>query len=214
MLVRAADSCVVNHVVAEMSKLLCKMQQNTASQNAVVRKYYFSEISKMKIREKFRVRVAKSIFDWLPYPSNKGIFERDFMQFLDSDAAVERFIKIRENIHDFAYVSYIRADGMISRYFPDFLVKIKKNVYLAETKSQKDTDNANVLSKKRAALDWIRQINDLPADERTDSVWHYCLVSDALFYQFQKNGASAKEIFDFSQIRKADVVRGELVFDE
>jgi type III restriction enzyme len=205
---------IVNHIVEEISKAVYQMQNNIMVEDAVVLKRYFSEISTMRIRENYCVPISKSIYNMLPFPSNKGIFEKDFIEFLDKDAAVERFMKIKENYHDYAYITYIRKDGMLSRYYPDFLVKIEKDIYLVETKAEKDMDNANVIAKKKSALEWVKKINDLKPDERMDSIWHYSLVSDSLFYQFKANGASAAEVLKFARIKTADTVEGQLhLFD-
>jgi type III restriction enzyme len=107
-------------------------------------------------------------------------------------------------------LQYIRKDGMLSRYYPDFLTKIEGNIFLIETKAEKDMDNANVIAKKKSALEWVKKINDLQPDERMNSIWHYSLVSDSLFYQFKNNGASVAEILNFTQIKKMDTIEGQL----
>jgi hypothetical protein len=205
---------IVDHIIKEISKAIYEMQNNIMVKEAVVLKRYFSEVKEMKVRENYCVPVAKSIYNVLPYPSNKGIYEKDFIEFFDSDSAVDSLIKIKENYHDFAYISYIRKDGLISRYYPDFMVKIGADIYLVETKAEKDTDNVNVIAKKRSALEWVKKINELNSEERMYCQWHYSLVSDSLFYQFRANGANSKEILDFAQIRKVDTIEGQIeLFD-
>jgi len=205
---------IVDHIIKEISKAIYEMQNNIMVKDAVVLKRYFSEVKEMKVRENYCVPVAKSIYNVLPYPSNKGIYEKDFIEFFDSDSAVDSLIKIKENYHDFAYISYIRKDGLISRYYPDFMVKIGADIYLVETKAEKDTDNVNVIAKKRSALEWVKKINELNSEERMYCQWHYSLVSDSLFYQFRANGANSKEILDFAQIRKVDTIEGQIeLFD-
>jgi type III restriction enzyme len=81
---------IVDHIVNEISKAIYEMQNNIKVEDAVVLKRYFSEIPTMRIRENYCVSVSKSIYNMLPFPSNKGIFEKDFIEFLDRDAAVER----------------------------------------------------------------------------------------------------------------------------
>lgn len=205
---------IVDHIITEISKAIYEMQNNIVIEDAIVMKRYFSEVELMKVRENYCIPVAKSIYSMLPYPSNKGIFEKDFIEFFNNDAVVERLIKIKENYHDFAYVSYIRKDGMISKYFADFMVKIGVDIYLVETKAEKDTDNANVIAKKKSALEWVKKINELNPCERMNCQWHYSLVSDSLFYKFKGNGANGKEILDFAQIKKIDTVEGQIgLFD-
>ncbi|HZK70088.1 MAG TPA: TnsA endonuclease N-terminal domain-containing protein, partial [Clostridia bacterium] len=208
------NSLIVEHIIKEISKAIYEMQNNIVVQDAVVLKHYFSEVESMKVRENYCVPVAKSIYGVISYPSNKGIFEKNFIEFCDCDCEVERFIKIKENYHDFASISYIRQDGMISRYFPDFMIKIKDNIYLVETKAEKDTNNSNVISKKKSALEWVKKTNSINAGERMKCTWHYCLLSDALFYQFKNNGANLEDMLLFAKIKKGDTVDGQIdIFD-
>jgi type III restriction enzyme len=151
----------------------------------------------------------------LPFPSNKGQYEKAFMEYCDSDSQVEAFIKIKENYHDFAYLNYIRDDGMISRYFPDFMVKLKNKIYLVETKAQKDLDNANVCSKQTATLDWLKKINELKPNDRMNCHWEYAIVSDSLFYQFKANGASIIDILQYAKLTRSIKANGQLsMFNE
>ena len=190
------------------------MQNNVHVNEAIVQQYYFSSIENMKMRENYCIDVVKSIYPKLPYPSNKGIFEKEFMEFVDADSIVQRFIKIRENIHNFAYINYIRKDGIIARYFPDFMVKLDKDIYLVETKAEKDTDNSNVLSKKRSALTFVRKINELKDADRMDCAWHYVILSDSLFQTYRANGANTKEMLDFAKIKHKDTVEGQLLLTD
>ena len=43
-----------------------------------------SEIGELKVRNEFSIDVAKSIYSKISYPSNKGGFERNFIEFIDS----------------------------------------------------------------------------------------------------------------------------------
>ena len=56
----------------------------------------------------------------LPYPSNNGGFEKSFIESADNDSYVEAIIKINEYYHNFATINYIRDDGLLARYYPDF----------------------------------------------------------------------------------------------
>ena len=208
-------SLIVEHIIKEVSKEVYKMQNNFEVKDAEVLKKYFSEIGSMKMRENYSLEVSKSIYDRLPFPSNKGQYEKAFMEYCDSNSQVEAFIKIKENYHDFAYLNYIRDDGMISRYFPDFMVKLKNKIYLVETKAQKDLDNANVCSKQTATLDWLKKINELKPNDRMNCHWEYAIVSDSLFYQFKANGASIIDILQYAKLTRSIKANGQLsMFNE
>lgn len=75
--------------------------------------------------------------------------------------------------HNFVYLNYIKKDGLIASYYPDFIVKISYQIYLVETKAEKDLDNENVLSKEKSALSWIKKINSLKPEDRMHCIWYY-----------------------------------------
>ena len=157
------EAGVISHIMRELLKIILAIKEKYLSNKQVVEKRYFSEVKTIKIREKYSIEVSKAIYKRLPYPTNKGGFEKVFMEYCDTESKVDAFIKIKENVHSFAYFSYIREDGNISRYYPDFLVKVDGAIFVVETKAQKDIDNKNVQYKKRAvecALDKINKLND------------------------------------------------------
>jgi type III restriction enzyme len=192
---------VVRFIVKELSNLIFEMQQNTEISEAEVEKIWFSSVPRLKVRESFVIPVVKSIFDRLPFPSSQGGLEKAFIEFCDNDSQVEQFIKIREYDHIFAFINYVREDGMIRRYFPDFMVKVENDIYLVETKAQKDESNYNVRSKKRSALKWCEKINALKPEVRMDCKWTYCLVSDDLFYRMKENNADIVDLLEYAAIK-------------
>lgn len=119
---------------------------------------------------------------------------------------IERFVKINENRHTFAHLRYLRTDGMLSSYYPDFLVKCGNKIFVVETKSDKDAANdANVLQKHRGALDWAAQINALPEKDRMNAEWKYALLDETTFYGWKSKGASIEEILSFAALKKTAV---------
>lgn len=186
---------LLQHILRETSEAVYKMQNDIDIENAKVEKLWFSQIKEMKIREEYSLDIIKSIYEKTGYPSNKGGFEKDFLEYADADGKVERIIKINENAHTFAKILYIRTDGNLARYYPDFMLKIGGEIYIVETKSQKDKDDPNVKQKRKSALDFVYKINELDADGRMDCQWRYVLLDDGVFYAM-KNGtaASMKEI--------------------
>jgi len=196
---------IVQHIMKQVSKSIYDMQNDISIEDAVVKKKYFSEIKELKMRENFALSISKSIYEKLPYPSNKGVFEKEFMLFADSDSEVERLLKINENYHSFANLKYIRTDGLLSSYYPDFVVKIGNNIYLVETKAQKDLDNANVKQKQNGALDWIKKINELNTENRMDSVWAYTILDDITFYAMREKGASTRDFLEYCKLTNAKV---------
>jgi len=187
---------IVQHIMKEMSKTMYDMQNNIGVTEAVIEKRWFSEIKTLKIRNFFSLDIQKSIYEKTGYPSNKGVFERDFLLACDADGEIEQLIKIHESKHTFTRLRYVRNDGMLSSYFPDFIVKTKDTVYLVETKAEKDVSNVNVQAKRRSALDWVAKINELQPDNRMNAIWKYVLLNDTTFYTLHGQNASIKDILN------------------
>ena len=157
------------------------------------------------MRENFSLDITKAIYEKLPYPSNKGKFERRFMEFIDSDSKVKAFIKINEYYHDFAHVTYIREDGMLASYYPDFVVRIADKIYVVETKAQKDVNNPNVIQKRVATVAWVDKVNELNAEDRMECTWNYILLGENTFDMLKDKGASAEDIFEYTKMNKAKI---------
>lgn len=196
---------IAEHIVKEVSQTIYDMQNNIDIDEAIVIKRYFSEVESLKMRENFSLDIAKAIYQKLPYPSNKGELEKNFILYCDSDSEVERFLKISEHYHHFAHFNYIRTDGMLSPYYPDFIVKTGQNIYLVETKAQKDVNDPNVKQKKLGAIDRLSKINELNGEDRMESEWNYALLGETTFYSMRDKGASIKEILEFSKLSKQKV---------
>jgi len=94
---------------------------------------------------------------------------------------------------------------MLSAHYPDFIVKIKTDLYLVETKAQKDVKDANVKQKELGALDRLKKINELNPDNRMGCEWHYVLLGETTFYTMRDKGASIKGIMDFSKLTRQKV---------
>lgn len=194
---------IIEHILSVFSKAVYDMQNNVDVTEAVVLKQWFSQIDKMPMRENFALDLVKTIYEKTAYPSSRGGLEKDFMIACDEDTGVERFVKINENKHTFAHLRYLRTDGMLSSYYPDFLVKCGDEIFVVETKSDKDAANdANVKKKQLGALDWVEKINALPEEDRMNAEWKYVLLNETTFYGWINKGASINEILSFSELKK------------
>jgi len=66
-------------------------------------------------------------------------------------------------------LDYVKADGSISNYYPDFLVKVSdKKIFIAETKGNADLD---VPLKMERLRQWCEDINRVQADVEYDFVY-------------------------------------------
>lgn len=199
-------SGIVEHIMKEISKVIYQIQNHIDVKEAEVRKNYFSQVDNLKIREMFALDLQKTIYEKVGYPSNRGGLEKEFMQACDNDTDVSKFIKVNEYKHLFARLKYLRTDGMLASYSPDFMVCCKDKVFVVETKSDKDAINdANVLQKQKGALDWIAKINELSPENRMNAEWVYVLLDETSFYSWKNNGASMYEILSFASLKQTNV---------
>ena len=201
---------ITQHIVKTIAKYVYDLQNNLKVTEATVVKKYFSEVPEMKMRQTYALDLAKIIYEKIAYPSNGGGFERDFMQFIDADSQVKAFIKISEYYHEFANIIYIREDGLLAHYYPDFIVRIGNNIHIVETKSDRDLNNQNVRSKRLAAIDWTDKVNQLKPEDRMNCTWNYVLLGQETFYSMSKSGANTKDIIEYAGRNLKSRLKGTL----
>ncbi len=204
------NGVVTQHIVKEVGKVIIEMQKITEITKAKIEHRYFSEVSELRMRENYSLDISKTIYEKLPYPSNRGGFEKNFMLYADSDGEVESIMKVNEYYHSFATITYIRIDGFLSLYYPDFIIRTKDKIYIIETKSDKDLHDSNVKQKQLATLDWINKINQLKPEDKMKREWEYILLGENHFYGLKDNNASIIEICELAKVTEANVV-GKLI---
>ena len=118
-------------------------------------------------------------------------------------------MKINESQHPFAVIYYMRKDGLMATYHPDFIVGTEKKIYLIETKGNDKVFDKNVRQKQTAAVEWTRKINELKPDERMNREWEYVLISEDNFYGLSHNGATITDICDRCKV-SLSAATGEL----
>lgn len=195
---------LIDHISGQISGLVVEAQNNQEmSGDTEVIETPLSSVSKITVREEYSLELAKSIYERTPFPKNKGLFERNFLQFADLDGEVDAVAKIMENKHTFVKLRYVRSDGLPANYMPDFFVRIDGDVYMVETKAQNMVKEENVQRKKRAAMRWVTRTNALPADKRRNLTWHYAILADDKFYEWQRRGASMHDILTYFELGEA-----------
>lgn len=198
------NAIVTQHIIKEMSLAIHRMQESVMTSEAVVEKLWFSAVATLRIRESYSMELEKVIYERMGYPSNKGGFEKAFSEFLDRDASVERFLKINENQHRFASLFYIREDGLLASYHPDFMVCTDNKVYIIETKGDDKVLDKNVQRKKLATVEWCKKINQLDEENRMNRTWEYVLLSETSFYALARSGATLEEICALNKVSMSE----------
>jgi type III restriction enzyme len=106
----------------------------------------------------------KSIFNKIIGDSH---FELLFAGFLEGCDDVVSYAKNYLAVH--FKLDYVNADGDISNYYPDFMVKLSaKKIFIVETKGQADLD---VPLKMQRLRQWCEDINLVQADVKYDFVY-------------------------------------------
>lgn len=196
----AKDGIVTKHIVEQFAVAIYKMQNRLTTINAEVSHTDFSSLRAIKMRGSYSMEVQKCIYPRLGYPSHGGGLEKAFIEFLDRDAEVERFLKINENGHSFAIIFYVRKDGLMATYHPDFIVATADKVYLIETKGDDKVDDVNVRQKQTATIEWIKKINALEPEDRMNRTWEYVLVGESVFYSLSGSGATITDICNMCKV--------------
>lgn len=205
-----AQNCVVtHHIVRVMVGELYRLQQQVMATEAEVVATPFSVVATLPVREQYSLELQKTIYTRTPFPSHGGGLERAFMEYVDCDGEVERWIKLSETRHRFATIAYMRSDGLLASYHPDFMVQTAEGTYLVETKGQDRVHDRNVMCKRRAAVEWCAKINTLPAAKRGGREWEYVLLAEDDFYGLSRNGCTFVEMCRRCRVSQA-VVSGSL----
>lgn len=192
---------VAKHIIDVFTSRLAEIQENEVTQPSLVEQRYLSEVESISVRAGSAVEARKCIYPKLAVPSRAGGLEKLFIEWLDADGRVEAFAKINEYRHDFLWVRYLRADGLPARYSPDFLVRIGSDVYVVETKGDSSLNDANVQRKRKAALAWCDELNELPEVDRDFVDWHYVLIGETLTREWQAKGARASDLLEYATLR-------------
>jgi type III restriction enzyme len=121
-------------------------------------------------------------------------FELLFARFLEDCDDVVSYAKNYLAVH--FKLDYRNADGDISNYYPDFLVKVSaKRIFIVETKGREDLD---VPPKMQRLRQWCEDINRVQAEVEYDFVY----VDEESFERYEP--ASFKQLVDgFREYKEA-----------
>lgn len=116
----------------------------------------------------------KSVFNRVIGDSD---LELEFANFLEQCPDVVSYAKNYLAVH--FKLDYVKADGGISNYYPDFIVKVGDGrVVIVETKGQEDLDVPQKMARLRQ---WCEDVNRVQPDGQFD----YVYVDEASFQQYR-----------------------------
>ena len=116
------------------------------------------------VKEQESLIPQKSVFNRITGDSH---FELEFAAFLENSPDIISYAKNYYGVH--FKLDYINADGDISNYYPDFLVKLTDGrVVVVETKGREDLD---VPLKMQRLSQWCEDVNRIATDVTYDFVY-------------------------------------------
>ena len=116
------------------------------------------------VKEQEYLVPQKSVFNRITGDSH---FELEFAKFLENCPDVASYVKNYFGVH--FKLDYVNADGDISNYYPDFIVKLTDGrVIVAETKGREDLD---VPLKMQRLSQWCEDVNRITPDVDYDFVY-------------------------------------------
>jgi len=134
------------------------------------------------------------------YIPNKSVFnvivgdsqlELDFAAYIDSCPDV---ISYGKNYFAVNFkLDYLNADGNISYYYPDFLVKVKpksskEECYVVETKGREDLDDPLKIKRLKQ---WCQDVNAIPGAKQ---IWNFVYVPENEFKKYRDNLKSFSDL--------------------
>ena len=194
---------VLDHIVRVTALAFSESFDKTIDEDAQIDYRLLSSVKTLTVSETSSILTVKSIYERLAFPKRSGGLELRFMEWCNKDSSVRSFCKLHEYKHDFLWLRYVKEDGMLGRYSPDFIVRCGDNVYLVETKAQKDVSNVNVQRKLKAAALYCQRINSLLPKQRNNETWGYALLGESIVEQYIKASGSVSDVLNYAKVRQA-----------
>ncbi len=192
---------LLQHIIRVFAEAILRAEESEQISGFEVAQRYLSEVEKLPMRDEFSIPTRKCIYERQPFPSRNGGLEKAFMEWAQKDALVQAFCKISETKHSFCRLRYLKDDGLPAMYSPDFLVKTETEIFLVETKAQKDVRTTNVQRKLKSAAAWCERVNTLQEKDRMDKAWHYVLLGETQFYEWRDKAAGMVDLLKFARVR-------------
>jgi type III restriction enzyme len=131
---------------------------------AEIRNYIkISQTRPFVVKDQSYLPAKKSLFNKIVGDSH---FELEFASFLEDCEDIISYVKNYFAVH--FKIDYRNADGSISDYYPDFLVKVsEREVYIVETKGREDLDDPLKIARLKQ---WCEDVN------AAQDVWVYRML--------------------------------------
>ncbi|MDQ3268676.1 MAG: DEAD/DEAH box helicase family protein [Pseudomonadota bacterium] len=185
---------IIVHLVQTFVRALVHTGERITVGASAVRHRRLSELARFTVGRCASIEVGKCIYTRLPSHSADDGFEREFMQWVQTDASVEAFCRIDPHRHDFLRIPYFRHDGSAGTCIADFLVRTDCGIYLVATSAARGAPPLDTHRARRATAAWCARINRLPQTERSARQWHGLSISGPAFRDWQCDGAPLADL--------------------
>lgn len=146
----------------------------------------YIKISKSRpfvVKDQGYIVPKKSVFNKIIGDSH---FELEFVSFLEGCEDIVSYAKNYFAVH--FKIDYRNADGSISDYYPDFIVKVSpKEYYIVETKGREDLDD---IEKIKRLEQWCVDVNE----NQKDAKYHTLYIKQEDWEALQQKPHSFKEV--------------------
>lgn len=165
-------------------------------------------------RESRQIANARCVFPSIFEGAQGGGLERDFIeQVLEKSGEVQAWSKPLERRHSLA-LRYRTRFGELSRYWPDFVVRLGDEMWLVETKAVRDRDSQSIWDKAKAALAWCRTASEARSPDQHPSgagwsqprSWRYAILFED---QWDRKAAAFRPLAEKAEALTLAYLRGQ-----
>lgn len=143
-----------------------------------------------RMKENSSVKVSKCIYEKLPFGHGAGLELKFVIEVLEKSQEVISYSKINDKRGSFhLHIKYLAEDGNYKSYFPDFIIKTDKKMFIVETKSDKDFEKDPDVKAKATNTKKMCQLFSkikCPFKELNQPIeWEYVIIPESRFSKNQ-----------------------------
>ena len=169
-----SESEVIKTVIETFKKNINNITLQDKGSTEISKQIALSATRPFIVKQQTYIVPQKSIFNKIIGDSS---LELAFVKFLEECGDIISYAK---NYFAVGFrVDYVKSDGNIANYYPDFLVKTSEHdVFIIETKGLEELD---VTNKKARMKQWCEDVNKL----QTKTAYHFLYVTEKEFYKYK-----------------------------
>ena len=169
-----SETEVTKTIIETFKKNINKITLQDKGSTEICKQIGLSETRPFIVKNQTYLIPKKSVFNKIIGDSS---LELKFAEFLEK---CDDIISYTKNYLAVGFrLDYVKSDGNIANYYPDFLVKVSEHeVCIIETKG---LEELNVNPKKARMKQWCEDVNKL----QTETTYHFLYVTEKEFYKYK-----------------------------